>query len=108
MSSFYTILQLVCNSCYAIKIFTTPLIHLPFSISIHKDFLAQYPDFSDLQRFHYDDSTEDEYMYRSHGQPLTAYASFFSCLFIITIANSAFLWQGFNSLDFLQTYLAVS
>jgi len=35
----------------------------------------------------------DDYPYRSHGQPFTAYAAIASCLFILIVANGASLWK---------------
>ncbi|KAH7083883.1 amino acid permease/ SLC12A domain-containing protein [Paraphoma chrysanthemicola] len=49
---------------------------------------------------------EDDYPYRSHGQPITAYASLFACLFILVIANGAGLWKEFHVQPFLSAYLA--
>jgi amino acid transporter len=50
---------------------------------------------------------EDDYPYRSHGQPITAYASLFACLFILVIANGAGVWKEFHVQPFLSAYLAV-
>lgn len=49
----------------------------------------------------------DDYPYRSHGQPITAYVSFAACLFILFIANGASLWKDFRWQQFLAAYLAV-
>jgi len=50
----------------------------------------------------------DDFPYRSHGQPITAYASLFACLFILIIANGAGLWKEFHIQPFLSAYLAAS
>lgn len=50
----------------------------------------------------------DDYPYRSHGQPFTAYASLMGCLFILVVANGAGLWSGWHEVPFLSAYLAVS
>ena len=50
----------------------------------------------------------DDFPYRSHGQPITAYASLIACLFILVIANGASLWKDFHVQPFLSAYLAVS
>jgi yeast amino acid transporter len=51
---------------------------------------------------------EDDYPYRSHGQPFTAYAALTSCLFLLIVANGASLWKEWNINAFLSAYLAVS
>ena len=50
----------------------------------------------------------DDYPYRSHGQPITAYASLLGCLLILFVANGASLWKEFRIQQFLAAYLAVS
>ena len=50
----------------------------------------------------------DDFPYRSHGQPITAYASLFACLFILVVANGAGLWKELHIQPFLSAYLAVS
>jgi amino acid permease len=50
----------------------------------------------------------DDFPYRSHGQPITAYASLAACLFILVVANGAGLWKEFHIQPFLSAYLAVS
>jgi amino acid transporter len=50
----------------------------------------------------------DDYPYRSHGQPITAYASLLGCLFILVVANGASLWKEVNALPLVSAYLAVS
>ena len=49
----------------------------------------------------------DDFPYRSHGQPITAYASLIACLFILIVANGASLWKEFHMQPFLAAYLAV-
>ncbi|KAF3001350.1 hypothetical protein E8E13_006129 [Curvularia kusanoi] len=51
-------------------------------------------------------SNTDDYPYRGHGQPLTAYASLLACLFILLVANGASLWKEFRIQQFLAAYLA--
>ncbi|KAH8702727.1 amino acid permease-domain-containing protein [Phaeosphaeriaceae sp. PMI808] len=48
----------------------------------------------------------DDFPYRSHGQPITAWASLASCLFILIVANGAGLWKEFHVQPFLSAYLA--
>jgi hypothetical protein len=57
---------------------------------------------------HGSNDLEDDYPYRSHGQPITAYVAIASCLFILIIANGASLWKNWNTNAFLSAYLAVS
>ena len=59
-----------------------------------------------LRRFYY--GPDNDYPYRSHGQPFVAYASLSGCIFILVIANGATLWIGFRVQTFLSAYLAVS
>ena len=59
-----------------------------------------------LRRF--DFGPEDDYPYRSHGQPFTAYMSLASCLFILIVAKGAPLWVRFRTQPFLSGYLAAS
>lgn len=55
------------------------------------------------------DSAEyHDYPYRSHGQPLLAYAALSGCLFVLFVANGAYLWNGFHQSPFLSSYLTVS
>ncbi len=58
-----------------------------------------------LRRF--DFGEEDDYPYRSHGQPFTAYVSLAGCLFILIIANGASLWISFGAQRLFSAYLAV-
>ncbi|KAF2627713.1 hypothetical protein BU25DRAFT_341274 [Macroventuria anomochaeta] len=48
----------------------------------------------------------DDFPYRSHGQPITAYASLLACLMILFVANGASLWKQFRIQQFLAAYLA--
>jgi len=48
----------------------------------------------------------DDYPYRSHGQPFTAYIAITGCLFILIIASGAALWKKWNTNAFLSAYLA--
>jgi yeast amino acid transporter len=50
---------------------------------------------------------EDDYPYRSHGQPFTAWLALGGCLFILVVANGAGLWKEFHFQPFLSGYLAV-
>ncbi len=59
-----------------------------------------------LRRFAF--GQQDDYPYRSHGQPFTAYITVAGCLFILIVANSASLWTRFRTQPFLSAYLAVS
>ncbi|KAJ5685593.1 hypothetical protein N7455_010720 [Penicillium solitum] len=58
-----------------------------------------------VQRWSEED--HDEYPYRSHRQPLTAYLSLLGCIFVSLVANGAALWNGFHLLPFLASYLTV-
>ncbi|KAH7401698.1 amino acid permease/ SLC12A domain-containing protein [Pyrenochaeta sp. MPI-SDFR-AT-0127] len=49
---------------------------------------------------------DDDFPYRSHGQPITAYLSLAACLFILIVANGASLWKSFHVQPFLAAYLA--
>lgn len=55
----------------------------------------------------WNDEDQDEYPYRSHRQPLTAYLSLLGCIFVSLVANGAALWNGFHLLPFLASYLTV-
>ncbi|PSN67178.1 hypothetical protein BS50DRAFT_573918 [Corynespora cassiicola Philippines] len=48
----------------------------------------------------------DDFPYRGHAQPLTAYLALAACLFILIIANGASLWNGWHAQGFLSAYLA--
>ncbi|KAL4951066.1 amino acid permease-domain-containing protein [Aspergillus filifer] len=49
----------------------------------------------------------NDYPYRSPLQPFLAYIALAGCLFILIIANGAFLWKGFHKFPFLSSYLFV-
>lgn len=74
------------------------------SLEQHKRILEQR-NIRYLRRFYFGEG--DDYPYRSHGQPFTAYASLAGCLFILIIANGASLWNGFRWRTFFSAYLAV-
>ncbi|KAI1375787.1 amino acid permease-domain-containing protein [Hypoxylon crocopeplum] len=57
-----------------------------------------------VQRSNYED---DDYPYRSNGQPVTAYMSFAACILILLVINGASLWKGFHPDAFLSSYLIV-
>ncbi|RDW71644.1 hypothetical protein BP6252_08207 [Coleophoma cylindrospora] len=59
-----------------------------------------------LARFHDPDDPERNYEWHSHFQPWTARFAMFGCLFILTVANSASQWKGFNSDAFLGSFLS--
>ena len=59
-----------------------------------------------LQRFK--DDANNDYPYRSHWQPYTAYLAFIGCIFLVVVANGAALWKTFRVKPFLSGYLAVS
>jgi amino acid transporter len=48
----------------------------------------------------------DDFPYRSHGQPITAYASLLGCIFILVVANGASLWKKPSEVDFWKPFLA--
>ncbi|CAI6332912.1 unnamed protein product [Periconia digitata] len=48
----------------------------------------------------------DDFPYRGHGQPFTAYISLSACLFLLVVANGSSLWNGFHVQPFLSAYLA--
>ena len=50
----------------------------------------------------------DDFPYRGHGQPFTAYISLAACLFLLVVVNGSSLWNGFHVQPFLSAYLAVS
>jgi amino acid transporter len=78
----------------------------PSSIERHKDHLRDVPL---VRRWTRGTSrVPDDFPYRAHGQPLTAYLSLIACLFILLVANGASLWNGFNVQPFLSAYIAVS
>ena len=101
----HTVLSLVSPSCRFLEIFamaTEPQTH---SIKRHRREIEQRK-MRCLRRF--DFGAEDDYPYRSHGQPFTAYLSLASCIFILIIAKGAPLWMSFRTQPFLSAYLAAS
>ena len=58
-----------------------------------------------LRRFDFEN--DNDYPYRSHGQPVTAIASLVGCLFILIVADGAALWIKFRPQPFLSAYLSV-
>ncbi|KAL2841863.1 amino acid permease-domain-containing protein [Aspergillus pseudoustus] len=52
------------------------------------------------------DNVED-YSYRSHAQPVLAYVALAGCLFVLVVANGAYLWKGFHKFPFLSSYLFI-
>ena len=55
----------------------------------------------------FDPQGGDDYPYRSHGQPFTAFASLAGCAFILIVADGAALWKKFQAHPFLSAYLSV-
>lgn len=49
----------------------------------------------------------DDYPYRGGLQPYLAYAAFAGCIFVLLVANSAALWNGFLVMPFLSSFLIV-
>lgn len=54
----------------------------------------------------FDPQGGDDYPYRSHGQPFTAFASLAGCIFILVVADGAALWKEFQVQPFLSAYLS--
>ncbi|KAJ5836615.1 hypothetical protein N7447_002641 [Penicillium robsamsonii] len=73
-------------------------------ISQHRDYLER-ENVPHVQRWSEQDP--DDYPYRSHSQPLTAYLALLGCIFVSLVANGAALWNGFHLLPFLASYLTV-
>ncbi|CAI7603489.1 unnamed protein product [Penicillium glandicola] len=73
-------------------------------ISRHRDYLKR-ENVPYLQRWSEED--QNDYPYRSHRQPLTAYLALLGCIFVSLVANGAALWNGFHLLPFLASYLTV-
>ncbi|KAL6855543.1 hypothetical protein ACO1O0_006692 [Amphichorda felina] len=49
----------------------------------------------------------DDYPYRSHGQPFLAFVALIGCLLIILVSTGASLWNGFHFKPFLSGYLVI-
>ncbi|KAL2699539.1 hypothetical protein AAEP93_009514 [Penicillium crustosum] len=73
-------------------------------ISQHRHYLER-DKVPHVQRW--SEENHDEYPYRSHRQPFTAYLSLLGCIFVSLVANGAALWNGFHLLPFLASYLTV-
>ncbi|OQE39860.1 hypothetical protein PENCOP_c006G04402 [Penicillium coprophilum] len=73
-------------------------------ISQHREYLER-ENVPHVQRWNERD--HDDYPYRSHSQPLTAYLALLGCIFVSLVANGAALWNGFYLLPFLASYLSV-
>ncbi|KAK3335231.1 amino acid transporter [Cercophora scortea] len=73
-------------------------------IDLHRGVL-QAKKISQVRRWDFSDASD--YPYRSHGQPLLAYLALSGCLFVLLVANSSPLWNGFFLLPFLSSYLIV-
>lgn len=50
---------------------------------------------------------DDDYPFRSHGQPVTGFFALFACLLVLIVANGAFLWRGFQRVPFVSAYLTI-
>ncbi|TDZ34984.1 Arginine permease CAN1 [Colletotrichum spinosum] len=57
-----------------------------------------------VQRWNYENN---DYPYRSHGQPFLAHVALCGCLFLLLVCNGAAVWKSFNILPFLSAYLAI-
>ncbi|KAL3456861.1 amino acid permease-domain-containing protein [Aspergillus heterothallicus] len=70
-------------------------------IKRHKDVLhqQQIPQLSRYDMYNYP--------YRSHGQPVLAYITLAGCLFVLIVADGAYLWRGFHKFPFLSSYLFI-
>ncbi|KAL2826297.1 amino acid permease-domain-containing protein [Aspergillus cavernicola] len=73
-------------------------------ISHHRSAIQQQ-GLSQVRRFCKDDY--NDYPYRSPLQPFLAYIALAGCLFILIVANGAFLWRRFHLFPFLSSYLFV-
>jgi len=61
-------------------------------------------DVSHVRRWDYS-FEDDDYPYRSHWQPYSAYIALASCIFLLVIANGAYLWNGVRLQAFASAYL---
>jgi yeast amino acid transporter len=73
-------------------------------ISTHREALER-EGISQVRRW--SEKDPDDYPYRGSGQPFVAYAALTGCVFVLVIANGASLWNGFNTMPFLSSYLIV-
>ena len=103
MYSFHTILSLV-NSFHQHWVTTVRHSLIVPSLWRHRREIEQQ-GLPYLCRF--DPQGGDDYPYRSHGQPFTAFASLAGCIFILVVADGAALWKQFQAHPFLSAYLSV-
>ena len=101
----HTVLSLVSLSCGFLNLLAIATETHVCSLKRHQREIEQR-NMRYLRRF--DFGPEDDYPYRSHGQPFTAYMSLASCLFILIVAKGAPLWIRFRMQPFLSAYLAAS
>ncbi|EED20720.1 proline-specific permease, putative [Talaromyces stipitatus ATCC 10500] len=73
-------------------------------ISTHRETLER-EGISQVRRWSHKHPTD--YPYRGSGQPFLAYAALAGCMFVLVVANSAALWDGFHVMPFLSSYLIV-
>ncbi|KAJ5923410.1 proline-specific permease [Penicillium verhagenii] len=66
----------------------------------HQEYLDQ-EDVAQVER------NSRNYPYRSHNQPLLAWAAFIGCCTVLMVMNMASLWGEFYLLPFLSSYLTV-
>ncbi|KAH7026588.1 amino acid permease-domain-containing protein [Microdochium trichocladiopsis] len=61
---------------------------------------------SQVRRWNYEDN---DYPYRSHGQPFTAYMGLAGCLALLVVCNMAYFWKQpkFHVEPFLSNYLII-
>lgn len=102
MLGFYSVLSLV--SVLRINALTTGIFLMRLSINKHRHTL-QSRKIAQVQRWNYENN---DYPYRSHGQPFLAYMALIGCLFLLVVSNGAAVWKGFHVLPFLSAYLVVS
>ena len=103
MYSFHTILSLV-NQLHQRCAFIVRYNLIVSSLWRHRRVFEQRR-LAHICRF--DPQGGDDYPYRSHGQPFTAFASLAGCIFILVVADGAALWKEFQAPPFLSAYLSV-
>lgn len=103
MCSFHTFLSLV-NQLRQLESYTVRHDLIMFSLERHRTIIEQR-EIPYLRRFYFE--AGDDYPYRSHGQPFTAFASLAGCLFILIVTDGAALWIKFRLQPFLSAYLSV-
>ena len=103
MFSFHTLLSMV---SHFILHFSSTVRHnlIVSSLKRHRTVIEER-HIPYLRRFDFEN--ENDYPYRSHGQPFTAVASLAGCLFILIVADGAALWIKFRPQPFLSAYLSV-